>query len=344
MLKSVATLFILLTGLSTCAHVKGGRMKAIYPSIYFESKSPCDTSYSFSIAGLWPTGTAWDGSALWICGSDFNQIYKYDTLGNILDSIPNPSTNNGTAGLTFDGTHLWALSEELSTVYQLDTADGSVITQFGIPSGGNGFGLVYYESYLYATVYLDSLLFKIDPYTGQILGTYNTEVGIFGLEIIEDVLYGVGTFYDMLFKIDESTGNFIDSVQWCLPFPTGIAWDGNNVWGISSAIQVGGTQKIYKIYHDTSPATHIEEKESPEEYRFSIGPNPFSNQTTISTLSDFREWSLYMYDTKGRLVFSRKTAANKIILDKNGLANGTYLAKLFVEDLLIEQRKLVIGN
>ena len=180
-IKITTLLFLSIVSFKSIAQING--ISEINTKVYKTSslKSFCDTITSFPVVDTWPTGTAWDGTYLWSCGSDFQYIYKYDTTGILIDSIPNPSNLFGSQGLVFDGVNLWTLAEQKDTIYKLDITNGAIISQFSIPMHSNGFGLTFNNSNLYATDYIYPHILKINPLNGQIIDSINIEKPLVGL-------------------------------------------------------------------------------------------------------------------------------------------------------------------
>nr|MBC8525872.1 carboxypeptidase regulatory-like domain-containing protein [Candidatus Cloacimonadota bacterium] len=87
-------------------------------------------------------GCEFDGTHIWVTGAggtngiNPNQLYKYDTSGNIIACYPQ-GTNSASWGMrdmAFDGTYLYAGDED--GFYQIDPSDGSVTTLFTAPLPG----------------------------------------------------------------------------------------------------------------------------------------------------------------------------------------------------------------
>jgi hypothetical protein len=306
----------------------------INSSVY--KKTFCDTISSFTVRDTWPTGIAWDGQYLWSCGSEFEYIYKYDTAGILIDSIPNPSPINtyGTQGIVFKDNHLWTLDETEDVIYELDTITGFIVNQFNIPANKNGFGLTFDGIYLWAGEYINGILWKIEPSNGQIVNTIYTEKPILGLDFINGSLYGISTDYTNLYKIDTVNGNFIDNIPWCIPYPLGICWDGFYLWNISSKILYGGNQKAYKIDLGGFITGSTNNILTQNNLGLTVFPNPIIESGIIkfnTKKTEFVTIELFGYD--GRKI---KTLMNKevlfgkhsINLHTNELSSGIYFIKM----------------
>lgn len=346
-MKITTLLFLSIVSLNSIAQING--ISEINTEVYKTSnlKSICDTIASFPVVDTWPTGTAWDGTYLWSCGSDFQYIYKYDTTGVLIDSIPNPSNLDGSQGIVFDGVSLWILAESQDSLYELDITNGSILSQFYLPLNTDGFGLAFNNSILYATQYTDSLIFKINPLNGQIIDSINTEKPLLGIEFINGELYGISVDFSNFYKINETNGSFIDSISWCISYPLGITWDGSYLWNISSSITYGGTQKMYKIDLSLLTLSTTENTQSESSIGLTIFPNPFFEKGTIqfNTIND--EFVIIeLLNINGRKI---KTILNKTLLngshnipiDAEELSSGIYFIRFSVANFS-ENYKVII--
>jgi len=110
---------------------------------------------------------------------------------NIIHTIPSPTT--GTMEIAFDGTYLWVGPWGENKLYQISPIDGTVIKTIPV-TVIKPYGLAYDGSSLWLTVNESKLIKKIDPSNGNVLASFPTPANP------------------------------------AASYPTGLAWDGTNLW------------------------------------------------------------------------------------------------------------------
>ena len=75
----------------------------------------------------------------------------------------------GDAGTAFDGTHLYQIAE--ARIDKIDPATGDVVASIPAPGHGGDSGLAWAEDSLWVGQYRDRKIYQIDPETGAILRT-----------------------------------------------------------------------------------------------------------------------------------------------------------------------------
>ena len=109
-----------------------------------------------------PAGLAWDGFYLWQTENFGNisfNIYKMDTLGNVLSSH---AQNSGASGLTFTQNTLWRSDNVHDVVFEIDTSNFTVIQSFDAPGGEFPNGLAFDGQYLWLANGDSDSLYQID--------------------------------------------------------------------------------------------------------------------------------------------------------------------------------------
>ncbi|NQT61352.1 MAG: T9SS type A sorting domain-containing protein [Candidatus Marinimicrobia bacterium] len=220
-----------------------------------------DSVYSFPAPDTWPSGLAWDGTHLWLGGLADHQIYKLTPEGEVLGTLSGPDGGAWAypAGLAWDGEYLWVVEEEGAVAYQVDTEADTIVYQFDLPShdeyDANAWGIAWDGEYLWHGQYdTDAMIFKLDPHSGAVISSFIPPANtILGLAWKDDVLYGVDISSLTLFSLDPSSGATIDSQTWEIPYPLGLLWDGDYMWNVSSRIDYGGNQRVYKLSMELPP-------------------------------------------------------------------------------------------
>jgi glutamine cyclotransferase len=309
---------------------KGKQIKGNYNN----SKLICDTIISFSTPEDFPSGLTWDGNYLWASGYNKAFIYKMDTLGNILDSIPSPTANvSHGGGLEFDGTYLWVVVEEDGILYKMDITTGSVLQQFTLPSSGplvgpNNLGITFDGQYLWNTHSNDNFLYKIDPSNGQVLASIPTLYSMIGIEWINGKLYGVNSFFNptpYLYEINTVTGQLVDSINWCLNLTSDLTWDGNNLWAMTTL----GYLRIHKMGSSLPVSTN---ENNLIDNSVEVFPNPVYEKITIriNKLS-----SVKLVNSKGQNI-QITLVDNEINLSE--LPKGIYFLSIINNDELVVKK------
>jgi len=296
-------------------------------------KGMCDTVFSFSAPTDNPLGIAWDGEYFWHSNANNNNLYKLDTLGNLIDSIMLP---DHLGGLEFDGTNLLGVNEQGSSYYKINTYDGTY-TDYNLPTFSpwdpNLWGITYGGGNIWVCEYnagydTVSRLFMIDPVTNNVLDTVCVKSNILSIQWIGNLIYGINKGAQKVFKINPSNGVLIDSSDWCIPQPFDLTIMNDYLWNVSGAIMYGGNQKVYKLHSDFVIMTSINENENSKEVLLNIFPNPASNTININgfpnnTLAE-------VFDISGKLLLSQSINIHQI--DISSLAKGLYFIKLSTGD------------
>jgi hypothetical protein len=302
----------------------------------------CNTTDSFNCRYI-PTGLAWDGQNFWLV--DTADIYKVSPAGVYLDSIPNPATiitflPGG--DLTYDGTSLWYADEQSATLFKINPTTGNNV-QFPLPSYGyadpSGFSIAWDGSFLWHCNYESRLLYKLNAADGSVAGVVQMDREILTLEFIKGTLYGMGE--NVYYKINTNTGIAEDSVNWCVPFSLGLAWDGSAYWNVSGVPEIfgfptGGKNKVFKMNADVNLSIN----KMMNKQQVLLFPNPAS--TTISIKGNNIN-QIEIYDVTGSLVHSQTNhkRASSVEIQVSTFPTGIYLTKIYTETSVETKRMIV---
>lgn len=307
----------------------------------------CDTIFSFPTTDLFPIGLTYDGTHIYSFGLLHRMIYKYSLEGDIMDSIPYPSINPEPGGdMDFDGTFLWTVIEQERRIYKLNPSNGDTITSFILPSSDGGdpdnYGCAYENGHIWITEYSDGTLMRINATTGAVIDSFDINRKILPLKIIKGELYGI-QFPDyssldfLLVKFDKKTGAVIDSFPWCIPYPLGITWADDHLWGLSSGLSIGNS-RIYKFDFllSSSDYTKVTSNRS-----VTVFPNPTSNQVTISSPDLIQSIELYTMIGEKVYTMSGMNPTLPYEIDLSAFPKGVYLIRTF-DGLRFYVEKLVV--
>ena len=162
-------------------------------------------------------GVTFDGEHVWIAtGEALNAIDPGS--GERLRSI-NVAARAGTA---FDGRHLFQIAAD--RIQKIDPASGEVLATIPAPGGGGDTGLAWAEGTLWVGQYKDRKIHQIDPDTGKILRTIESNRFVTGVTWVDGELWH-GTWEDDesdLRRVDPGTGEVLERVE----MPEGVGVSG----------------------------------------------------------------------------------------------------------------------
>jgi glutamine cyclotransferase len=119
----------------------------------------------------------------------------------------------GDAGTTFDGTHLYQIAE--ARIDKIDPATGEVVASIPAPGHGRDSGLAWAEGSLWVGQYRDRKIYQIDPETGAILRTIESNRFVTGVTWVDGELWH-GTWEgdeSELRRIDPKSGAVLERLE-----------------------------------------------------------------------------------------------------------------------------------
>jgi glutamine cyclotransferase len=162
-------------------------------------------------------GVTFDGQQVWIAVGD--KLNAFDPAsGKTLRSIDVAAD----AGTAFDGTHLFQIAG--GHIRKIDPQSGEVLATIPAPGGGGDSGLTWAEGTLWVGQYPQRKIYQIDPETGAVLRTIESNRFVTGVTWVDGELWH-GTWEDdasELRRIDPRTGQVLESVE----MPAGVGVSG----------------------------------------------------------------------------------------------------------------------
>jgi glutamine cyclotransferase len=162
-------------------------------------------------------GVAYDGQHVWFAAGD--RLHALDpTSGETRRSI----AVTADAGTTFDGQHLFQLAGD--RIQKIDPRSGRVLATIPAPGGADASGLAWAEGTLWVGQYQDRKIYQIDPQTGAILRTIESNRFVTGVTWIDGELWH-GTWEgdaSDLRRVDPRTGEVLESLE----MPPGVSVSG----------------------------------------------------------------------------------------------------------------------
>jgi len=153
-------------------------------------------------------GVSFDGTDVWIAAGTSLKAVDPNS-GTIVRSIDVAAH----AGTAFDGKHLFQVAGE--QIQKIDPSSGRVLATIPAPGGGRDSGLAWAEGTLWVGQYLDRKIHQIDPDTGAILRTIESNRFVTGVTWVDGELWH-GTWEgeeSELRRVDPESGEVIDALE-----------------------------------------------------------------------------------------------------------------------------------
>ena len=161
-------------------------------------------------------GVSYDGRNVWFASGD--KLNALDpTSGKVVRSLDVAAH----AGTAFDGQHLYQLADE--RIQKIDPATGRVVATIPAPSGG-GSGMAWAEGTLWVGQHRARKIHQVDPQTGAILRTIESNRFVTGVTWVDGELWH-GTWEEEdsdVRRIDPKTGEVLQQLN----MPRGLAVSG----------------------------------------------------------------------------------------------------------------------
>jgi hypothetical protein len=153
-------------------------------------------------------GVTFDGENAWFASGDKLQAFS-PASGEPVRSL----TVQSDAGTAFDGTHLYQLAAD--RILKLDPHTGQVIGSIPAPGQGRDSGLAWAEGSLWVGEYRSRKIHRIDPATGQIQRTIESDRFVTGVTWVEGELWHATWEDDRseLRRVDAETGRVLERLE-----------------------------------------------------------------------------------------------------------------------------------
>jgi streptogramin lyase len=161
-------------------------------------------------------GVSHDGQRVWFaCGA---QLIAFDPESG---QVERTLARAGDAGTAFDGKHLWQIAE--TRIDKIDPASGAVVASIPAPGSGSDSGLAWAEGSLWVGQYRDRKIHRIDPTTGTVLRTIESNRFVTGVTWVDGELWH-GTWEgddSEIRRIDPESGAVLDRLE--MPAGAGVS-------------------------------------------------------------------------------------------------------------------------
>jgi glutamine cyclotransferase len=184
-------------------------------------------------------GVTFDGHDVWFASGDRINAFDPDT-GEPVRSLDTAAY----AGTAFDGKHIFQIAE--GVINKLDPATGSVVATIPAPGAGGDSGLAWAEGTLWVGQYQARKIHQIDPETGVILRTIESNRFVTGVTWVDGELWHATSEAETseVRHVDSQNGKVLETLQ----MPAGIGVSGlESDGGDRFFCGWGGTGKVLAI-------------------------------------------------------------------------------------------------
>ncbi|WP_421878538.1 DUF5074 domain-containing protein [Pacificispira sp.] len=165
-------------------------------------------------------GVSFDGSRVWFASGDRLNALNPDS-GAIERALAMPAH----AGTAFDGQHLYQIAD--AVIRKIDPETGAVLSEIPAPGDGGDSGMAWAEGSLWVGQHRGRRIHQVDPETGKILRTIESDRFVTGVTWVDGDLWH-GTWEENeseLRRINPATGDVLETLE----MPTG-----SNISGLES--------------------------------------------------------------------------------------------------------------
>ncbi len=175
-------------------------------------------------------GVSYDGTNIWIATGDTLNAVDPDS-GKTVRALNVPAH----AGTAFDGRHLFQISD--NRIQKVDPVSGRVLATIPTPEGGAS-GMAWEEGALWVGQYRNRKIHQVDPQTGAIMRTIESNRFVTGVTWVDDELWH-GTWeanQSELRRVDSKSGEVLEQID----MPPGIGVSGLESNGADTFFCGGG--------------------------------------------------------------------------------------------------------
>lgn len=161
-------------------------------------------------------GVSFDGQRVWFASGD--RLNALDPASGDIVGALDVAAHAGTA---FDGTHLFQIAE--AVIRKIDPKTGEVLAMIPAPGDGGDSGLAWAEGTLWVGQHRGRKIHQIDPETGVVLRTIESDRFVTGVTWVDGELWH-GTWEEEasdVRRIDPDTGEVLERLE--MPAGTGVS-------------------------------------------------------------------------------------------------------------------------
>lgn len=183
-------------------------------------------------------GVSYDGASIWAATGE--QLLAIDPRSG---EVTRALQHGCDAGTAFDGQHLYQIAE--SRIDKIDPATGEVVGSIPAPGGGGDSGLTWAEGSLWVGQYRSRKIHQVDPATGAIQRTIESNRFVTGVTWVDGELWH-GTWEadeSELRRVDPNSGEVLVRLE----MPPSIGVSGLESDGADLLYCGGGTSGKVRI-------------------------------------------------------------------------------------------------
>jgi glutamine cyclotransferase len=152
-------------------------------------------------------GVSYDGRQIWLAAGD--KLIAVDPESGKAGRSIDVAAHAGTA---FDGRHLFQIAED--RIQKIDPQSGRVVATIPGPGRGGDSGLTWAEGTLWVGEYRDRKIHQIDPETGAVLRTIESDRFVTGVTWVDGELWHATWEGDEsdLRRVDPATGEVLEQL------------------------------------------------------------------------------------------------------------------------------------
>ena len=153
-------------------------------------------------------GVTYDGQQVWFASGD-----KLNALDPVSGKTVRAIDVAAHAGTAFDGQYLFQIAQD--RIQKIDPASGRVLASIPAPGGGGDSGLAWAEGTLWVGQYHDRKIVQVDPQTGAVLRTIESNRFVTGVSWVDGELWHATWEGEEseLRRIDPQTGEALEALE-----------------------------------------------------------------------------------------------------------------------------------
>ena len=162
-------------------------------------------------------GVTFDGEKVWFAAGE--KLVSLDPATGDTARALNVAASAGTA---FDGKHFYQIAD--GRIQKLDPKSGRVLATIPAPGDGGDSGMAWAEGSLWVGQYQQRKIHQVDPETGSVLRTIDSDRYVTGVTWVDGQLWH-GTWENdasELRRLEPATGDVLESVE----MPAGVGVSG----------------------------------------------------------------------------------------------------------------------
>jgi glutamine cyclotransferase len=161
-------------------------------------------------------GVTYDGRQVWFASGD-----KLNALDPVSGDTLRAIDVAAHAGTAFDGKHLYQIADD--RIQKIDPASGRVLATIPAPGNGGDSGMAWAEGSLWVGEYRARKIHQIDPETGAIIRSIETQRFVTGVTWVEGELWHATWEGDEsdLRRIDPQSGEVLEALD--MPADAGVS-------------------------------------------------------------------------------------------------------------------------